>query len=222
MESPTLADVNRAIANFETATFRPLPAWLVNFEALNEFPRKFYYRGCTRTSTSGRACTKTVEGLFACPHSSSKDSSSVEMYRFDVFLVDTSIASDAHPIKATIFQFAKELTGLSAQDFSLKGDFEQYALVHAVTTRMHEVEVILRVKEHQGAMQCTIQSLSLLGDDECELLHSTPCRSAARGPASPSTYYTPSPGIFLYWEDDGCKAAEKAALLPDQLQLPHR
>ncbi|CAM6095314.1 unnamed protein product [Calypogeia fissa] len=62
---------------------------------------------------------------------------------------------------------------------------------------MHEVRVGLNLKEHQGAVNCTVQSLVLLRDDDCQILHtrgpnfSMPKRSKGRTITSPSIYHTP-------------------------------
>ncbi|CAM6100728.1 unnamed protein product [Calypogeia fissa] len=120
------------------------------------------------------------------------------MYRFDIFLVDESIKiGECPPLRATIFHAAGELIGMSPTEFSQKPDFEQYAIVHAVTTRMHEVRVGLHLKEHQGFVNCTVQSLVLLGNDDCQILHtrgpniSTPKWSKGRNITSPLIYHTP-------------------------------
>lgn len=119
------------------------------------------------------------------------------MFRFDIFLADGSIGSDCPPLRATVFQPAADLIGQSPQNFSSLQDFEQYAIVHAVTTKMHEVECVIRLKEHAGLLNCTIQSLVLLGDEDCQILHehvptyNTPKRNKTRVVSSPSTFHTP-------------------------------
>ncbi|CAM6127488.1 unnamed protein product [Calypogeia fissa] len=199
MVSCSVREVQQAIAAKETGSLPPLTAFLVNFKAPVVFPRKFIYHGCSKQVGNGRPCSKTVEGLYACPHSAGQEGKWVPMYWFDIFLVDESIKiGECLPLRATIFSSAAgELIGMSPTEFSQKPDFEQYAIVHAVTTRMHEVRVLLHLKEHQGAVNCTVQSLVLLGDDECQILHtrgpnlSTPKHSKGHSITSPSIYHTP-------------------------------
>lgn len=199
MDQMNIRGVHEAIQAKETGTFGPFKAFLVNFEANIEFPQKFYYHGCTRQGGSGRACCKTVEGLYACPHITAKgqDVNWTQMYRFDVFLVDGSIGTDCPPLRAAVFQAAADLIGRSPHEFSLLPDFEQFAIVHAMTTKMHEIECCIRLKEHGGQVSCSIQSLVLLGDDDFQILHlhqptfSTPKRNRGRAVLSPSVYHTP-------------------------------
>lgn len=118
------------------------------------------------------------------------------MFRFDLFLADDSIGSDP-PLHASIFQPAADLIGQSPSTFSLLPAFEQYTIVHALTTKMHEIECSVRLKHHGGHMNCTIQSMLLLGDVDCQILHShmptysTPKHSLSSPMSSLTMYQTP-------------------------------
>lgn len=199
MDCVTIRDVHTAMKAQESGTFGPLKAFLVNFEAATDFPRKFYYHGCTRTVGGGRPCSKTVEGLYACPHNSTsiQDGKWCQMYRFDIFLADGSIGNDCPPLRASIFQAATDLIGHSPAKFSLLPAIEQYSIVHALTTKMLEVHCSVHLKHHAGHMSCIIQSLAVLGDEDCQILHSkmptssTPKRSTGRPISSPAIYQTP-------------------------------
>lgn len=146
MDSLTIRDVHNAMRAKETGSFGPLKAFLVNFEAATDFPRKFYYHGCTRVVAGGRTCSKTMEILYACPHSatSGRDGNWTEMYRFDVYLADGSIGNDFPPLRATVFHPPADLIGHSPSDFSRPSVFEQFAIVHGLTTKMHEVLCYVR------------------------------------------------------------------------------
>lgn len=83
---------------------------------------------------------------------------------------------------------------------------EQYSIVHVLTIKMHEVECYVHLKQHVGHVNCTINSLLLLGNEDCHILHlhvttySTPKCSNDRLMSSTSIYHTPQ-STSNFWGD---------------------
>ncbi|CAM6085055.1 unnamed protein product [Calypogeia fissa] len=141
MESIDLNFVQKCMEGRETGLFGPIRAFVVNFDALVEFPNKFVYNGCTFPLES-RLCAKNVDGLNRCNHNEVP----TYMYHFDIFLVDESMSLvGSPPLRALVFKAGSDFTRINLDVFGEKSELDQLSLIHTQTTWMDVVEVFIRL-----------------------------------------------------------------------------
>lgn len=178
MEMMTIRDVRHCIEAGTRRDYGPLKAFVVNFDADNPFPRKFYYHGCTHKDLGGKLCGRTVEGASQCNHNSMVAGTWAHVYRFDIFLVDSSVGIECPPLRVTCFNAACSLMGLSAAYFSTKPHQEQYHLLHDAMRKMSLVEVTIRVKDYSAIVQ-TLQVIPMEDKNE-DILGIRPTQGATQ------------------------------------------
>lgn len=168
----TLAEVEQSFYAREEKSFYGVRAYMVNFRAELEYPRRFTYLGCTRTKANGRFCARSVE-VGRCDHQPCFGYSE-EMFRFDIFLTDGS--GDGHPVLATIFEAAGKLLDCKAREFRTLSETDQMLQAYKSVLPMPLCEMWLTV----GKKGIVIQSLKTVTVGNRPFIPRSPARSPAK------------------------------------------
>jgi hypothetical protein len=190
--SDTIRIVKSSLEHGETNTFK-LQVYIVNFDANVDFPSKFVYIGCCRPGGAGQRCAKKLDSISQCQRHGNSLGSSSKMYRFDLYLVDSSVGPDCPPLRATIFEAASNLLGMNPTDFSQQSDYDQFLMVHSVTNCMQLIDVVISTRPGQVVVQSI---LTVLDDVDATPAPAQTRRAYSVTPrqnhlSTPSSYFTP-------------------------------
>ncbi|CAM6100774.1 unnamed protein product [Calypogeia fissa] len=149
----SLSDIHRAILVEDTWFFGPLDVSIVNFVAMNPFPRTFVYQGCTKRTKNG-LYKVSIEGPrpTLCKHEAEAKDLVKYMYHFQIVVFDETLMGNygKPTLRATIWEAAKDLLLMSLEEFGELSEFDRYLRVHDSLKYIPRCSVTVRV--NQGSM----------------------------------------------------------------------
>lgn len=139
----TLESVRLAIQRKQNIKFSPIQVYIIGFDASQAHPWRFVYQGCAVRKENGSMCRKSVNGPFRCRlHHSFELGTWAYMYRFDLFLADSTLAKNAPPMRVTIFDHASTLLSMPAEVFADLSEVAQLLHVQKVSRRLHQMVTV--------------------------------------------------------------------------------